>query len=144
MKAFFDFGQVPGWRLRTIPLSLVFIAAVAAGCSKSSSQPAPPPPVPTPSADSAPVSSTPAPVPVPAPAPMANPSPMTTTNSGSLTTLQILNRAMVGWMRKNGRHPQNFEDFARSANIQIPDPPPGKKYTLNGRGFIVLVDISTQ
>jgi hypothetical protein len=51
---------------------------------------------------------------------------------------------MVGWMRTNHRHPQNFEDFANTANIQIPAPPSGKKYTLNGRGFIVLVDISTQ
>ena len=142
MKAFFDFGRVPGWRLKTIPVSLVFVVAVAAGCSKSSSQTAIAPRAAPPSANSATASSTPAPAAVPAP--MANPSPMTTTNSGSLTTLQMLNRAMVGWMRQNHRRPQNFEDFASSANIQIPAPPAGKKYALNGRGFIVLVDMSTQ
>jgi len=58
--------------------------------------------------------------------------------------LQLLNRALIRWMIKNHRHPQNFEDFASSASIQIPDPPAGKKYALNGRGFIVLVDFSTQ
>ncbi|HXC35496.1 MAG TPA: hypothetical protein VNV43_06440 [Candidatus Acidoferrales bacterium] len=61
-----------------------------------------------------------------------------------MTTLQFLNRAMVRWMRTNHRHPRDFNEFASTANVQIPDPPPGKKYALNGRGFIVLVDISTQ
>jgi hypothetical protein len=120
-------------------LVLLMLVTVAAGCGKTSSQPAPTPP---PEANSAPVSSTPAPT--TEPVQMANPTPPATTDSGSPTTLQSLNRAMVGWMRTNHRHPQNFEDFASTANIQIPAPPSGKKYTLNGRGFIVLVDISTQ
>ena len=134
MNAFFDLGRYLGWWPKMTPVLLVFVAVVAAGCSKSSSQPAAAPPVPPPSADSAPVSSTPAPAVMP-----ANSSPTTSTNSGP-TTLQMLNRALIHWMIKNRRHPQNFEDFANSANIQIPDPPAGKKYTLNGRGFIVLVD----
>jgi hypothetical protein len=140
MNALFDLVRFPGWRPKTMPLLFLIVGAVAAGCGKqNTSAPAAAPP-------ETPVAAAPA-VPTQTqttPAPRANPPPMTTTNSSGLTTLQFLNRAMVRWMRTNHRHPQSFEDFASTANIQIPAPPSGKKYTLNGRGFIVLVDISTQ
>ena len=129
-------------RRGTTILVLLMLVTVAAGCSKTSSQPAPAPQVPPLAANSAPISSTAAPA--TAPAPMANSTLPATADSGAPTTLQSLNRAMVNWTRTNHRHPQSFEDFASTANIQIPAPPPGKKYTLNGKGFIVLVDISTQ
>jgi hypothetical protein len=135
MKAFFDFGRNPGWQLKTIALLLTSFALATAGCGKAN----------TPAASATPSQSTVvAATPAPTPAPTAQPIPMqtvaTTSSNNAPTSLQLLNRAMVGWMRQNHRHPQNFEDFASSANIQIPDPPPGKKYALNGRGFIVLVD----
>jgi hypothetical protein len=71
------------------------------------------------------------------------PSFQSTATDTSLTQLQVLNRALMGWMIKNHRHPRDFQEFASTANIQIPAPPAGQKYTLNQRGFIVLV-ISTQ
>jgi hypothetical protein len=119
-------------------LALAFALAVTAGCGKSN----PPaesaaPPV---SSDSASAPQTPSPVPIP----VQSPQPTATTNASSLTSLQWLNRAMVGWMRENHRHPRDFEEFASTSNIQIPNPPPGKKYAFNNRGFIVLVDNSTQ
>jgi hypothetical protein len=62
------------------------------------------------------------------------------TNSSNLTQLQLLNRAMMGWEIQNHRRPQTFDDFASTVNFQIPNPPPGQKYALNQRGFIVLVN----
>lgn len=108
--------------------------AVTAGCGKSS----PPaesamPPV---STDSTSAQQTPP----PAPAPLQDPQPMVAADpDDTQKTLQGLNRALMGWMIRNHRHPKTFEEFAGSANFQIPDPPAGKKYTLNARGFIILV-----
>ena len=65
--------------------------------------------------------------------------PSNSANSG-LTQLQLLNRALVGWEMKNHRHPLTFEEFASTANIQIPDPPAGQKYAFSQKGFIVLVN----
>jgi hypothetical protein len=138
MKPFSDLGRFSGCWPKTIPVFLAFMMT-AAGCGKSSNQPQATRQVPPPSASSTTASSTPAPAPA---------------QSQSVTTaadpndphenLQLLNRALIRWMIKNHRHPQNFEDFASSAKIQIPDPPAGKKYTLDGRGFITLVDFATQ
>ena len=135
MKAFFDFGRNPGWQLKTVAVLLTILALAAAGCGKANTPPAPA----AQSADSV-TAATPAPTPAPAAQPVPMQTVATTSSNNAPTSLQQLNRAMIGWMRQNHRHPQNFEDFASSANIQIPDPPPGKKYALNGRGFIVLVD----
>ena len=54
--------------------------------------------------------------------------------------LRPLNQALIGWIMQNRRHPATFEEFAASADIQIPPPPPGKKYIFNGRGLISLVN----
>jgi len=134
MKAFFDFGRIPGWRLKTIIVLLAGLAATATGCGKTNTSG----PAAAPSQNT--VAATP---PTPTPGPTAQAAPAqpvaTTTSNDSLQSLQLLNRALVRWMIKNRRHPQSFEEFASSANIQIPDPPAGKKYALNARGFIVLV-----
>ena len=135
MKAFFDFGRAPGWRLKTIIVLLTTLAAVATGCSKANTSAPPVAPSQNPVATT---QSTPSPTAQAAPA-APQPVAMTTSND-SPQSLQLLNRALLRWMIKNRRHPQSFEDFASSANIQIPNPPAGKKYALNGRGFIVLVD----
>ena len=133
MKAFLDVGGAPAWRLKTVTVLLASLAALAAGCGKANSPAAPA----TRSQDS--VAATPS---APAPAAQAAPAqPVAATSSNdSQQTLHLLNRALMQWMIKNRRHPQNFEDFANSVNFQIPDPPAGKKYSLDGRGFIVLVD----
>ncbi|HEV2330228.1 MAG TPA: hypothetical protein VGY56_15710 [Verrucomicrobiae bacterium] len=136
---FDEFDRLGLWRKMAL-LFFAFALSIAAGCGKSSSPPAANPQAAPPPANSVTVSSTPAPAPAELPIPQST----TTTNSTSLTTVQFLNRAMVRWMRTNHRHPRSFEEFASTANVQIPDPPPGKKYALNGRGFIVLVDNSTQ
>ncbi|HEX3625657.1 MAG TPA: hypothetical protein VH280_09545 [Verrucomicrobiae bacterium] len=135
MKALF---ALPGWRPKTTPVLLACLAAAVAGCGKASTSASTAP-------SPAPVATTPATPASTAPVPTAQPMAQTaSTNSAGPTTLQSLNRAMVRWMRANHRRPRNFQEFASTANVQIPDPPPGKKYALNGRGFIILVDNSTQ
>jgi hypothetical protein len=110
------------------------VAILAAGCGKKSTAPvsnnAPPPP--TNETATAPVSPPPAPISQPtATVPAAKPAP---------PSVQALNHVLMGWIIQHHRHPKSFEDFAASANVQIPPPPAGKKYTLNSRGFIILVD----
>ena len=63
-------------------------------------------------------------------------------DNGGASVLQQLNRALIQYKFRNHRAPASFEDFAASANIQIPPPPAGKKYAINDRGIIVLVDSS--
>jgi hypothetical protein len=134
MKPFFDLSRMTGCRLKTILLSLVFVAA---GCGKSNtSAPAVAP------TQSAVATTTPAPI---SAAPTAVPQAATpAAPDDSKRTLQSLNRSLVQWMIQNRRHPRTFQEFATSANVQIPSPPAGKEYALNQRGFIVLENISTQ
>jgi hypothetical protein len=75
----------------------------------------------------------------PQPAPAA---PMTNASSTE-PNLQQLNRALIGYIVRNHHRPKTFEEFAANANIQIPPPPAGKKYALNQKGYIILVDSST-
>lgn len=111
------------------------ISALTTGCNKATS------PAPAPAPAAAPTNT--APTASVAPVLVATPQPVATGATDSQHTLQTLNRGLMAWMIKNHRHPQNFEEFASSATIQIPNPPPGKKYTLNTRGFIVLADNTT-
>jgi hypothetical protein len=123
-------------------LALVLGAAMfAAGCGKGKSAApaasATPPPQ-TNQAAVQPVSTSPADNSPPAPAaPVANAS---TTGPN----MQELNRALIGYIVHNHHRPKTFEEFAASGTIQIPPPPAGKKYTLNPRGYIILVDSSTK
>ena len=138
MKKVFNFGRLivrqpkGGGCVALIWAALLLVA----GCSKPNT----PPPTPPPSSD---VTNTPATSSTVAPITYA-PATGATNASDTQTELQTLNKALLGWMIKNRRHPQDFAEFASTANIQIPAPPPGKKYTLNQRGFITLVDNSTQ
>jgi hypothetical protein len=61
-----------------------------------------------------------------------------------LTVLQQLNRSVIRYRIQNHRNPTNVEEVAAFAGVQVPPPPPGKKYVFNGRGLIVLVDDSTK
>jgi len=41
----------------------------------------------------------------------------------------------------NRRVPKNFQDFASTAGVTIPPPPPGKKYMLSNDMHIILADL---
>ena len=61
-----------------------------------------------------------------------------------LSVLQQLNRAVIGFRMQNHRNPSSVEEAASAAGIQLPAPPPGKKYAFNNRGLVALVDISAK
>lgn len=141
MKHFFDYGRLnvltPGAGIVCLSFALV----AGGGCRKS---PGTSPPVASPSpSDSTSAAATPTDTP---PAermqPLVATAPANTdpTQKSGPTQLQLLNRAMMGWEIKNHRHPQNFEEFASTANIEIPAPPPGQKYAFDRKGFIVLAN----
>lgn len=146
MTLYFDIGRLTGWRPKAGVLALILALAVGGGCGKSqSSQPQ--------TVSSAATNSTPVPVaatampttmsttvPTGAVPPSQRPLTVPSTANSAVTPLQALNRAMVNWTMQHGRRPQSFEEFASSANITIPDPPPGKKYAFGARGWIVLVN----
>jgi uncharacterized lipoprotein YmbA len=54
--------------------------------------------------------------------------------------LAELNYQLKRWIVSNQRRPANFEEFVNSAQIQVPPPPPGKKYEMGPQVKIVLVD----
>lgn len=127
-----------GWKLILCAGLVGATLALASGCHKSTQSPPPTPQITneaTPQANAN--ESQPAPQPHPAAAPTTKP-------NGVKPDLQALNRAVTAWTIRNHRYPKNFEDFAASAGIKIPAPPPGEKYALNGKGIVILVPNSTQ
>lgn len=54
--------------------------------------------------------------------------------------LHQLDRAMLRWLVANQRRPSSFAEFAASAGVAIPPPPPGKKYALNQGLHVILVN----
>ena len=54
--------------------------------------------------------------------------------------LRGLDRALLRWLMGHHRPPANFEDFAASAGVAIPPPPPGKKYFIRKDMHIELVN----
>src|ERR1700677_1006277 len=134
MKMVFDFARCAGRQQKGWIVCLALALAATAGCGKSS-----------PSADSTtPLVTSDAASNqqdlAAAPLALQNPGPVVAANpDDSQKMLQGLNQALLGWMIRNHRHPKTFEEFAGSADMQIPDPPAGEKYALNSRGFIILV-----
>lgn len=128
-------------------LALVLgVALFAAGCGKKEG---PQPAANTPSAPQNPAQpATPNAAPPPA-APVTPPPPTADTAAGAkadadLPVLQQLNRAVMGFRMQYHRNPASVEELASSAGIQVPPPPPGKKYAFNKRGLVDLVDISAK
>lgn len=146
MNAFLNFGRPAGWRLGVGTLFFLFILALGGGCGKSQSSPGTAASAPAPDTNSTaagPVATpTTTPTATPPPDRMQPAAPPVSADAG-LTQLQLLNRALLGWEIRNHRRPQTFEEFANSANFQIPPPPAGKKYAFSQRGYIILVN-STQ
>jgi len=138
VNIFFDFGRRAGWLPNASILCLLLVLVASSGCKKSDSTPASV----APSQESNSTPTADAPTATPPPVSVSLPTQSSSTNSG-LSQLQSLNRALLGWEMKNHRHPQTFEEFASTANFQIPDPPAGQKYAFSQKGFIVLVN-STQ
>jgi len=128
-------GAARGTRVgQVLGAGLVCAAALlAAGCGRQAQSPTPSAPAPQDTSASQPAPATPTTVANSEPAPVA-----TATNAAP--DLRPLNQALLGWIVRNQRHPANFEDFAATAGIQIPQPPSGKKYIINGRGLISLVN----
>lgn len=64
------------------------------------------------------------------------------TNVNQPVNLTALSYAMRPWAMSHGRWPKNFEEFAANPGpgIVIPPPPQGKKYQINNKGRIILVD----
>jgi hypothetical protein len=79
------------------------------------------------------------PVYTPAPTPAA----MAAADKGT-PVLQQLNRSVIQYRIQNHRNPTSVEEVAAFAGVQVPPPPPGKKYVFNNRGLIVLVDNPTK
>jgi hypothetical protein len=70
--------------------------------------------------------------------------PATANPDKGIPVLQQLNRSVLQYRMQNHRNPTSVEELAAFAGVQVPPPPPGKKYVFNGRGLIVLVDNSTK
>lgn len=64
--------------------------------------------------------------------------------NGSVTNgqpdLPALQRTLIRWIVGNRRMPTNFEEFAATAGVTIPPPPPGQKYIITSKMHIQLVN----
>lgn len=111
-------------------LSIVFILGLS-GCGKKhemldSKSLEPHAPVPQPILTS--TNSNPAPIPALA------------TASDLDASLIQLTREVRKWIVRHQRPPQNFEEFAASAQVQIPAAPAGKKFALDRQMRVVVVN----
>lgn len=136
MNPLFESGRRAGSQSKASRVCLALVFAMVAGCGKSNTQTTssatPPPP------ETTHVS------PAPSPQAVASSQPVVAPNADiPKPELQAMNRALISWIRANGHRPKTFQEFASSTDFQIPTPPSGKKYALNGRGFVVLVDASS-
>ena len=77
-------------------------------------------------------------------APTASVQPLPSASAPAATNaapdLRAINRALIIWSVHHRRQPSSFEEFAASAGVQIPSPPPGKKYIIDSNGLISLVN----
>jgi hypothetical protein len=137
MKSFMRHVPLAGLRTmggKGLQLALIFgLALFAAGCGKKETPPPATntPPAPQSAAPLTPVPSQTNPVAVPG-------------ADADLTVIQRLNQAAIGFRMQKQRYPGTVEELAAFAGIQLPAPPPGKKYAFSGRGLVILVDNSTK
>jgi len=54
--------------------------------------------------------------------------------------LNALTLSLHHWIMRNQRHPANFDEFAKGADIPIPPAPAGKKYAISKSMSVILVD----
>ena len=136
MKLTLDFRRSAGWRFELLAASVALALALplfCGSCSKKSDSLAGSAPAPTPVPESTTAAPTAAPTTV-----ASTFAPATATNA--TPDLRPLNHALLIWIVHNRRHPASFEEFAANAGIQIPPPPPGKKYIIDSSGLISPVN----
>ena len=112
-------------------LALVAGVCLAAGCGKPSAVvTASAPPVPAPEAvvGGQPVLN-----------PPATPAAIAPDADGGVD-LKELNHAYIGWIVQNRHRPKTYEEFVTMSGIQVPAAPAGKKFVIDGNGFIALVN----
>ena len=54
--------------------------------------------------------------------------------------LGALSHSVLRWAVAHQRRPASFEEFAADPGVQIPPPPPGKKYKMEHSMHVVLVN----
>jgi hypothetical protein len=114
-----------------LPGVILVLALFVAGCGKSKPAPVqvstPPPTIENtnPAPTTTPMAATPVPTQAVIPA---------SPDGGA--DLKQLNHIYVGWVLQNRRRPQSFDEFVKLSGIQVPPPPAGKKYVIDGHGFI--------
>ena len=99
----------------------------AVGCKKSEPAAAAPPPV---------ADTNQSPAANPSAPPAASAPVVVAASPEGGADLKQLNHAYIGWVLQNRRRPQSFEEFVSLSGIQVPPPPAGKKYVIDGHGFI--------
>lgn len=133
MKKFMDFASSARSRPKKQQCAgfvlVLGMALFVAGCGKTkdSSTSAAPAPQSTQNSSTA-----------PAAAPQTATTTQSTNNPGP--DLQKLNHALLQYVVRTHHKPASFDEFASQSGIHIPPPPAGKKYALDSRGFIILVN----
>ena len=62
------------------------------------------------------------------------------TNAAVAPDLDAMSTAVRVWIRTRHQVPKTFEEWAATPNYACPPPPPGKKYALDNRLHVVLVN----
>ncbi len=122
-------------------------ALFAAGCHKAQDAAAPPP---APVAAAADTNASTPPLPPPPGPPATPPRPQqmapsdpnyeSPVKANGEPDLHVLDHSMLRWRFDHGKIPASFAEFAASADVQIPPPPPGKMYALGQYGHVILVN----
>jgi hypothetical protein len=114
----------------------LLVALLGAGCKKNEPPPPPPPPTTTLQSGSEPSNAGPT-VPPPA-SPVVAPN-TTIDTSSQETTLNQLTFQLRRYIGRTRSRPASFEDFAARSQLQVPPPPPGKKYAISRDMKVILV-----
>lgn len=62
------------------------------------------------------------------------------TAEGETIDLAQMSRDVRRWILKNQRPPKDFDDYAATAQVKLPQPPPGKKFAITKQMNVILVD----
>jgi hypothetical protein len=124
---------------RTIPVATLLVVLVS-GCHKSDSSPGSTAPLPGPSStQSVAASQEPSPG---RPVPVPNSGATTIApNAQGTVDLDKLTMALRNYVFTTGNKPRKFEDFVAAAHLNVPPPPPGKKYVITPKMWVTLQDL---